>query len=176
MSKRLILAAALVLAPAVAGTAAASQQSGSRSLAAKQAKHAKSSRMVIKLRKTKLGKVLVTGSGRTLYLYTPDAKNKSNCYTGCASLWPPLISKKKARAGKGVKAKLIGVTMRTNGQHQVTYKGHPLYRYLSDSKAGQVKGEGYGGIWYVLNAKGKAVKHAGTSGGGGTTSTNRYGY
>ncbi len=164
MSNRTVLAAALVLALAAAGTAAASRQSGSAALGAKHS----TGRAIIKLRKTSLGKVLVTASGRTLYMYKPDRKNKSNCYAGCAGFWPPLISKAKARAGTGVKARLIGVAMRKNGQHQVTYRGHPLYTFAQDSKSGQVKGQGYDGIWYVLNAAGKVVKR---SSGGGVTST-----
>jgi predicted lipoprotein with Yx(FWY)xxD motif len=165
MSNRTILVVALVVALAAAGSAAAARHTSS---GARAGRHSAGG-TTINLRKTKLGKVLVTKSGRTLYMYAPDKKNKSNCYSGCASVWPPLISKAKARAGKGVKAKLIGVAMRKNGQHQVTYKGHPLYTFTSDSKAGEVNGEGYGGIWYVLSASGKAVKHA--SGGSTRTTT-----
>jgi predicted lipoprotein with Yx(FWY)xxD motif len=138
---------------AVAVVAAAVVASGSALAASK-------SGTTVMLHKTKLGKVLSTSSGMTLYLYTPDAKNKSNCYTGCISFWPALIAKGKVQAGAGVKAGLLGVTTRKNGQRQVTYKGHPLYRYVGDSKAGQVKGQGYQSIWYVLNASGNAVKHA----------------
>ena len=172
MLTRTVLAAALVLGLAAAGTAAASRQSGSAALAAKHS----TGGTVITLHKTKLGNVLATTSGLTLYMYKPDGKNKSNCYTGCAGFWPPLISKAKARAGKGVNAKLIGVAVRKNGQHQVTYQGHPLYRFGQDAKAGQVNGEGYDGIWYALNAAGKPVKHAPAGGSTGATTTTGGGY
>ena len=175
MLKRTIVVAGLVLALVAAGTAAASRQSSSGLLAAKHS----ASATVITLHKTSLGKVLATKSGMTLYMYKPDGKNKSNCYTGCAGFWPPLIAKGKASAGTGVKAKLLGVAMRKNGAHQVTYHGHPLYRYSGDSKAGQTKGEGFQSIWFALNGSGnKVAKHAAGGGGGSTVppTTTNYGY
>jgi predicted lipoprotein with Yx(FWY)xxD motif len=164
MKTRIALATALALALVAAGAAMGARQSSSGVLAATRS----ASGTLIALHKTKYGKVLATSSGRTLYMYKPDTKNHSNCYTGCAGFWPPLTTKGKPRAGTGVKAGLLGVTMRKNGSHQVTYAGHPLYRYSGDSKAGQTSGEGYQSIWWVLNSSGRAVKHAG---GGGTTST-----
>jgi predicted lipoprotein with Yx(FWY)xxD motif len=149
-----IVAVVAGFALVAAGAAAASRQGSSGVLAAKRSS---SSGTLVTLHKTKLGKVIANSKGLTLYMYKPDGKNKSHCYTGCASIWPPLITKGKPRAGMGVKAKLLGVAMRTNGTHQVTYNGHPLYHYSGDTKAGQTKGEGYAGIWFALNAAGKKV-------------------
>jgi predicted lipoprotein with Yx(FWY)xxD motif len=112
---------------------------------------------VVKLRKTAVGAILVDGSGRTLYLYTPDRKSTSTCYGQCASFWPPLLSSGKARAGHGVKASLIGVTMRKDGKHQVTYRGHPLYLFANDHKPGQVNGQGLQKIWWAVSAGGLKV-------------------
>jgi predicted lipoprotein with Yx(FWY)xxD motif len=161
MPIKTIAVAALGLALVASGAAAAAQHG--------HAAHKRGA--LVKLRTTKLGKVLVASNGRTLYLYTPDARNKSNCYGSCAAVWPPLLTKGKPRAGAGVKPKLLGVTMRKDGKHEVTYHGHPLYRFTGDSKAGQVKGEDYGGIWYVVNASGKKV-----TGSQGTTTTSGGGY
>ncbi len=167
MRRRALLAAIVVLALAASGAAAAH-----RNAALRAARHAKNGTLVM-LHKTKLGKVLATSGGMTLYLYTPDGKNRSNCYGSCAALWPPLIAKGKPRAGAGVRQKLLGVTRRRDGKRQVTYHGHPLYRYSGDSKPGQVKGEGYGGIWYALNAAGNKVEpHTST---GTTTTSGGYG-
>ena len=44
----------------------------------------------VTLHKTKLGKVLATSSGRTLYLFMADKHGKSACYGQCATYWPPL--------------------------------------------------------------------------------------
>jgi predicted lipoprotein with Yx(FWY)xxD motif len=130
----------------------------------------------ITLHKTKIGKVLATSSGRTLYLFKADHGKKSNCYGHCAVFWPPLMKKGKVSAGAGVKAKLLGTTKRKNGKLQVTYKGHPLYLFKLDKGAGQVKGQGqnfYGGLWWALSSSGSANKKkpSSTSTTTGTTST-----
>ncbi|HLX33164.1 MAG TPA: hypothetical protein VKR79_10420 [Gaiellaceae bacterium] len=129
---------------------------------------------LVNLHSTSLGKVLASSKGDTLYLLTADPKNKSVCKGSCAQTWPPLLTKGKPRAGKGVKASLLNEIKRGT-KEQVTYNGHPLYLYIGDSGPGQVSGEGiksFGGTWYALNAAGKKV--AKTSGGGGGTTTSPY--
>src|SRR5438445_62732 len=41
---------------------------------------------------TALGKILVDGSGRTLYLFEADKGTASTCYGACATYWPPLLT------------------------------------------------------------------------------------
>lgn len=168
MLKKAVLLVALGLALAAAGVAAAAavthRSSGSMS----------GTRGTVNLRQTKFGKVLVTKSGMTLYLFMRDKTKRSNCYGPCATYWPPLIKKGTLSAGTGVKAKLLGTTKRKNGTRQVTYNGHPLYRFKLDKSAGQVKGQGqnfFGGRWWVLNSAGRAVKKTAGGGGGTTTGT-----
>jgi len=173
MLKRMVLAAALGIALAAAGVAAAAAvtHQSPRSLAASSATAGS-----VTLHKTKLGKVLATSSGRTLYLFMKDKNGRSACYGQCASNWPPLMKKGTLRGGTGVKAKLLGTTKRKNGKPQVTYNHHPLYLYAGDTGAGQVSGQGlnfFGGKWYVLSAAGKAIK-AVPPAGGGTTGTSTY--
>jgi predicted lipoprotein with Yx(FWY)xxD motif len=151
MLKRTLALAVVALAAVASGSAIAASKGGT----------------TVTLHKTKLGKVLATSTGMTLYLYTPDPKGKSVCNAGCDSSWPPLTTKLKPRAGTGVNAKLLGTTRRSNGKLQVTYAGHPLYRYVGDTKAGQVSGEGYGGIWYAVSSAGKKVTASSGGGGGG---------
>ena len=109
---------------------------------------------VVTLHKTSLGKVLATTKGRTLYLYTPDGPNQSTCTGACAATWPPLKTGGKPVAGTGVKKSLLGTAKLPSGKLQVTYNGHPLYRYVGDSKPAQTNGEGVDGIWFVVNAGG----------------------
>jgi predicted lipoprotein with Yx(FWY)xxD motif len=112
------------------------------------------------LKKTPYGKVLFDGKSRALYLFGRDKTGKSSCYGSCATAWPPYIVTHKPRAGVGVKASLIGTTRRKGGKLQVTYGGHPLYRYEGDPK-GQVKCQGVnnsGGVWLVVAPSGKAVR------------------
>ncbi|MBE8470655.1 COG4315 family predicted lipoprotein [Streptomyces justiciae] len=115
----------------------------------------------VKVSDSRLGDILVDGGGRTLYLFTADGKNTNSmkCDTACLKLWPPLEGKPKA--GSGADAGLIGTTK--GSAPQATYAGHPLYYYAKDKAPGDLKGQGIDGIWYVLNAKGTAMKQAAPS-------------
>jgi predicted lipoprotein with Yx(FWY)xxD motif len=171
--KRTVLVAALALALAVAGVAAAAAVAHPNSVRSLAASRSGQSGTRVVLHKTKIGKVLATSSGMTLYLFMADHR-KSACYGQCAVYWPPLMLKGKLHAGPGVKARLLGTVKRKNGKRQVTYKGHPLYRFKLDTSAGQVAGQGqnnFGGKWWALSASGAADKRSPTAGGTTTTST-----
>ena len=108
----------------------------------------------------KLGKVVATAQGKTLYLFRADHGTTSACYGKCATYWPPLLTAGKPVAMAGVKASLLGTTKRKDGRLQVTYKGHPLYTFLLDKKAGQTSGEGsnaFGAKWYALAPSGATI-------------------
>jgi predicted lipoprotein with Yx(FWY)xxD motif len=114
----------------------------------------------VALASTKLGKVLVDGNGRTLYLFEADKGTMSKCDGACASAWPPLTTSGKPTAGAGVIASKLGTAKRPDGTTGVTYAGHPLYTYAGDGAPGQTAGEGltdYGAPWYALSAAGKTV-------------------
>jgi len=89
-----------------------------------------------------LGKVLVDGRGRTVYLFEQDKHGKSACSGKCASLWPPLLASGKPLATAGAKASLLGTVKRADGRLQVTYNHHPLYTFVKDTRKGQTNGEG----------------------------------
>ena len=115
---------------------------------------------VVKLGQSSLGRILVDSHGRTLYLWAHDKRGKSTCYGACATYWPPLITRGKPRAISGARSGLVGTTRRRDGKLQVTYHGHPLYRFSLDGRAGQTAGEGlsdFGGRWYAVSAAGNAV-------------------
>jgi predicted lipoprotein with Yx(FWY)xxD motif len=108
-----------------------------------------------------LGKIIVDGRGRTLYLFEKDKRGHSACSGACAMYWPPVITNGTPKAGRGVKTSLLGTIRRANGARQVTYAGHPLYRYLLDTKSGQTNGEGlqdFGGGWDALSPAGKKIE------------------
>lgn len=119
----------------------------------------------------KYGTILVTASGRTLYRYTLDRKGVNKCTSnpGCKPYWPQLLVKVGAKptVGGSASAGLVGTIKAKAGWRQVTYAGYPLYMYVGDSGAGQVKGQAFQKEWYVVNTKGAFVKHAVSSGGGG---------
>jgi predicted lipoprotein with Yx(FWY)xxD motif len=141
--------------------------------------HRSGTKGTVDLRSTAFGKVLAGANGHTLYLFRHDHSTKSTCYGACATNWPPLLTTAaKVTGGSGVKGALLGTTRRTDGKLQVTYHGHPLYRFVLDKKAGQTKGQGlnfYGGKWYVVNANGVAVTKKPASTAGTTTYGGGYG-
>jgi predicted lipoprotein with Yx(FWY)xxD motif len=119
----------------------------------------------LELRETGLGKILTNASGFTVFEFTKDKKKRDVCMTisGCTETWPPLIVSGSPVAGSGVSQSLLGTTKLTGGEEQVTYAGRPVYLYRGDSGPEETSYVGvkeFGGTWYALNAKGKAVKQA----------------
>ena len=88
--------------------------------------------------------VLTDSSGKTLYYRTSDTASTASCSGGCASVWPPLTAAGSPTGSAGVTGKLT-VVAGANGS-QVQYNGHFLYRFATDTAAGQAKGEGVGGF------------------------------
>ncbi len=118
----------------------------------------------------KLGKILVDGKGMTLYVYTKDGPNQSNCTGSCMKAWPPLLTKSGASAGDGVDASLLGTATLADGSKIVTYNKRPLYYWASDTQPGDTTGQGVGNVWYVVGPDGKpvgATTQTGNSQGGG---------
>ena len=99
-----------------------------------------------------LGEILVDHSGRSLYLFTNDVADTSNCSGGCAERWPPLLTVGDPAAGDGASADLLGTTARDDGSVQVTYNGAPLYYFVGDDKPGDANGQDVGNVWFVLQS------------------------
>ena len=154
---RRISIALLVVAVAAAGAAIGA----ATSTAAKAKKPP-----TLKLRNTGLGKILVDSKGRTLYEFGHDKKDKSRCSGQCASFWPPAASPKKPTVASGITKSKLKVIKRGDGTRQLSYNGHPLYRYVGDGKPGDTNGENitaFGGTWDVLSKTGKIVTKAPSS-------------
>jgi predicted lipoprotein with Yx(FWY)xxD motif len=152
-----VLAAAVALA---AGGAAASPNVDRMDESAPAGKSGPGGAKV-KLLKTRFGRILVTGKGLSLYLFDKEKTAQSECYGDCAVAWPPLLTRGKPVAGRDVKQKLLGTTIRTDGSRQVTYRGNPLYRYHTEDQAGEVLCQNvseFGGLWLVVNRFGRAVR------------------
>ena len=117
---------------------------------------------------SQLGRILVDKRGRTLYLFAKDRHGKSACSGLCAGYWPALATKGKPKAINGARKALLGTTRRSDGHLQVTYRGHPLYRFSGDTGAGQTSGEGltdFGGGWWAVSPAGNKIV-SGTAGPG----------
>jgi len=149
MSRWLKPCAALAACATIASTAAGLALAGG-------------STTTVDIGKSPLGRILVDSKGVTLYDFPPDKGTSSVCYSACAALWPPLVTKSKPIAGPGVRASLLGTTKRKDGKLEVTYNGHPLYYFVTDRKPGQTTGQGlnqFGGPWWVLSPAGKEIHH-----------------
>jgi len=119
--------------------------------------------------KTSLGTILVDSQARTVYLFKGDVGTRSACSGACAQAWPPLLAHGRPRIGSGAKGALIGTVRRSDGTVQVTYNGHPLYRFAQDHKPGDVAGQGvtaFGAQWFTLSAAGNQLTSSPPSSGG----------
>jgi predicted lipoprotein with Yx(FWY)xxD motif len=100
------------------------------------------------------GNILTDPQGRTLYRFTRDQPNVSNCYDQCAQVWPPLtLDSGDPVLPPGVGGTL-GVITRRDGSRQVTYNGMPLYYYAPDIAPGDTNGQGIGNVWFVVEVAG----------------------
>ena len=102
----------------------------------------------IQVRSTAQGNVLADAQGRTLYFFTRDTDGGSACTGGCVGNWP-LFSDDDLQVGEDLDASYFGSINHPEGGTQVTYKGWPLYYFANDNAAGDVNGEGVGGVWFV---------------------------
>jgi predicted lipoprotein with Yx(FWY)xxD motif len=111
-----------------------------------------------------LGTILVDAQGYTLYLFKQDTGTTSTCTEGCASTWPAVTTDGDPIAGTGTDASLLGTSDRPDGGTQVTYDGHPLYRYSGDSAPGDTNGQGIGDVWFAVTADGTPAAAGGAGG------------
>ncbi|MFD9412342.1 SCO0930 family lipoprotein [Streptomyces sp. NPDC059989] len=114
-----------------------------------------------------LGSVLTDGAGLTLYRFDKDTAkpSKSNCDGDCAKTWP-VVAAGDATAAAGMDPALLGEVVRSDGTKQLTVAGWPAYRFNKDTKAGDLNGQGVGGVWFAFAPDGKkAAKAAPTAGG-----------
>lgn len=108
-----------------------------------------------------LGQVLVDSEGHTLYAFSTDSPRESTCEGTCEKAWPPLLVEHgEPQPSNGAAASRLGTIERADGGRQVTYAGHPLYRYSGDKQPGEAGGQGtsaFGGAWTALKGSGAAA-------------------
>ncbi len=128
---------------------------------------------VVTTKKTSLGTILITGSGKTLYLDVNDKTGHPACKGGCLVIWPPLKASSKVTVSGQAKKADLGTIKISGGIKQVTYDKHPLYTF--QSAATGTSGEGVNGFYVVSPSGSKVAKSAKTTTSPSTTSTG-YGY
>lgn len=102
-----------------------------------------------------VGIVVTDDRGLALYRYDKDqpSPSKWTCSGACTKTWIPVIVQDSVQTS-GVEKSLLG-TVHRNGRTQLTLAGWPLYRYVGDTAAGQVNGQGKNGEWYAVTPAGK---------------------
>ncbi len=161
-----VLALAVMLAACAPAAAPAANTSANNSAAAAPAANTAASSsapaagpvVLAVANNDQLGKFLVDGKGMTLYMFTKDAKDTTNCYGKCETAWPPLLQSDKPTVKDGVDAGLLGTTTRKDGTTQVTYAGMPLYYYFEDKAAGDVLGQNSNKVWFVVAPDGTVIQ------------------
>ncbi len=174
----LAVALALLTAPAIAGCGSGSSSGHASTSSGTGTTQPTRAAIVQTASAGGLGTILVDGQGRTIYLFQRDTGPKSTCSGGCIAAWPAVTTHGAPQATGGVSAGMLGVTKRSDGTMQVTYAGHPLYRYASDASAGETNGQGltaFGAPWYVLGTNGSAITTQ-AAGGDGSGGGGRSGY
>ena len=82
----------------------------------------------------------------------------SACTDDCAGAWPPLmLADGEPIAGEGVDQALLATAPRTDGDPQVAYNGHRLYRFSGDTAPGDTNGQGVADVWYAVTPDGEQV-------------------
>lgn len=113
----------------------------------------------------KIGTVLATRSGMTLYLFTNDPAGQSTCTGVCAKVWPPLLLPRGVthiRAPHGVKG--LSLVRVAGGRLQVFFHHKALYGFVNDKKKGQAAGQGVAHSFFAVLADGKSsVPHTASS-------------
>jgi predicted lipoprotein with Yx(FWY)xxD motif len=141
-----LLAVSSVLAACGGSSYGGSDKGSSSSSSASDAKSA----VVASAKKAKVGSVIVDAQGRTLYRFTAEAQGVPVCTGECVGTWPPAL----ASSATGLPEHVATVKRPDGGKLQLTYDGHPLYRYAGDQTQADANGEGVGGQWYVVKAGG----------------------
>ena len=108
------------------------------------------SSVVASAKKAKVGSVIVDAQGRTLYRFTAEAQGRPVCTGACVGTWPPAVVTDAA----GLPMHVATVKRPDDGKLQLTYDGHPLYRYAGDQSKADANGDGVGGQWFVVKASG----------------------
>jgi predicted lipoprotein with Yx(FWY)xxD motif len=109
---------------------------------------------------SQFGRVVADRRGQAFYFFDKERGSKSECYGDCAKAWPPVLTKGRPVAGKGVSRRLLGTTRRRDGRRQLTYRGRPVYYYVSDAP-GRILCQNvteFGGRWLVIRPDGTPVE------------------
>ena len=118
------------------------------------------------------GKVVVDGTGYTLYHFSKDKRHsgETSCYGRCEKVWLLYLTNGEPQVVLGARQSEVGTIERKDGTTQVTYGGWPVYTHARDGwplsshahePAGEEAGAGrsqFGGVWYLIKPTGEEVR------------------
>lgn len=90
---------------------------------------------------------LVDGFGNSLYHWTNDNSNQSNCAGGCLVNRPLFNSSEPVIPSVLERDNFNDIS--TGNRPQTTYKQRPLYYFIHDNDRGQTNGHGTSGEWFL---------------------------
>ena len=115
----------------------------------------------LKVADSTAGQIVVDGKGMSVYYYTKDVKESgtSPCTGGCLDAWPPVLATADTPVVDGVTG-AVGTIATPDGKKQLTINGLPVYYYAKDLAAGDITGQGVGGVWYLVAPSGDMITAA----------------
>ncbi len=106
----------------------------------------------ISVKETSLGQIVVDSKGMTAYYYDLDVPNSgvSSCTGGCLVHWPIITAASATPVVSGIDAKVTVIA----SSNQIEINGRPIYTFAADTAPGDTRGQGAGGVWYVISPAG----------------------
>jgi len=113
---------------------------------------------VLSVADSKAGQIVVAEQGLSVYFFTKNTKDSGNsvCTGACLTSWPPVTSTTATPTVNGVTGK-VGTIPTADGKMQVTINGMPIYYYSKDQAAGDINGQGVGGVWFLVSPSGEMI-------------------
>lgn len=146
---------------ATSPTSAATTPPGSAAATSAPASTSAAAAPDLKVADSAAGRIVVDGKGMSVYYYTKDVKDSgtSTCTGGCLDAWPPALAAADTPTVDGVTG-TVGTIATPDGQKQLTVNGMPVYYYAKDLAAGDILGQGVGGVWYLVAPTGDMITGA----------------
>jgi predicted lipoprotein with Yx(FWY)xxD motif len=158
-----VAAGALLLAGCSGGGSSNASNGSSSSTSASPAAAAGNTAAELKTFASPLGAIVVDGKSMTVYAFDKDTAGAASACTGvCVPLWPAVTTTSATPSVQGVTGQ-VGTAPTADGRKQVTLDGHRLYTFSGDSSSGQVNGQGYMNLWWVVSPAGQQIKKAASS-------------
>jgi predicted lipoprotein with Yx(FWY)xxD motif len=150
-----VAAGALLLAACTSGGGSSTASGGTSASGAPAANVAAD----LKTFDSPIGAIAVSGGGMTVYAFDKDTPGSSTsaCTGQCASLWFPVTTTSSPPIVQGVTG-MVGTLPTADGKKQITLAGHRLYTFSGDGAAGQITGQGFQNLWWVVSPDGGELK------------------